>query len=499
MPQTKATTYDKTPERKNNLQNQPSTQTTYDKSSVKPQIKNTPYSISSYNNVKPKINIKNQLYGLGNITPYNTNKMQNSFQTSTSTYSKNTPQSQGQTLQTQSRTMQSIYDKNKTAYEPKKPISKYDIKKYTSLTNTELKTRGKDEKNKPSYVKRFDFDDNYDKKIKLKDYKKQTSSYDKKKPKIKGELLIFVKKFERPDNIVRLDVSVERKRKDSEKATRTPEVREHQRIYSSKKTKKQIYDSDGKPLTNTRRLDDSTEKKSKKPEGQRLQNYSRLETSEEKKKKDYRPIRETSPRKYEKIDSSKKERKQNYDSQGRPIGTEGRINTSTEKNNEYVKKLNYDENLIKDRYNIPQKTKTEIGKLKTKPVFNINLQKGLKVDRQKPSYDIYNQSQKEKEKEKDKDKSKQFTTYKKPKEQKSFIQYNKPKIDYNKPSSNYNNYPSTTTQKKQSKLIKTQTQTQLKPKKYHFNQDYEQKSKTNISGYQKPQKYGKGIANHKKD
>ena len=486
MPQTKAPTYDKTPQRKKNLQNQPQKRTTYDKSSLKSQIKNTPYK-----NGKPQINTKNQLYGLDNMTPYNTNKMQNSLQTS---YNKNKPpQSQEQTIQTQSRTTQSIYDKNQTVYEPKKPISKYDIKKYTSLTNTVLKTRGKDGENKPSYVKRFDFDDKYDKEIKLKDYKKPTSSYDKKKPKIKGELLIFEKRFERPDNLVRLDVSVERKRTDSEKATRTPGPREHQRIYSSKKKKKQIYDSDGKPLTNTRRLNDSTEKKSKKPEGQRLPNYSRLETSEEKNKKDYRSVREASPRKNERIISNKNNRKQNYDKQGRPISKVERLNTSTEKNNEYVKKLDFNENILKDRYNIPQKTKTEVGKLKTKPASKIYLKKGLKDDKQKPSYDIYNQSQKEKEKGKDKDKSKQYTTYQKPKEQKSFIQYNQQKTDYNKPSSNYNNYPASTTQKKQTKLIKTKTQAQLKPKKYQFNQDYEQKSKTNISGYQKPQKYGKGI------
>ena len=186
MPQTKAPTYDKTPQGKKKLQNQPSMKAKYDQSSLKPQIKNTPYDISSYKNGKQQINIKNQLYGLDNITPHNTNILQKSLQTSTSTYNKNTPsQSQGQTLQTQSRTVQSIYDKNQTAYGQKKPISKYDIKKYTSLTNTELKTRGKDGENKPSYVKRFDFDDKYDKEIKLKYYKKPTSSYDKKKPKIK--------------------------------------------------------------------------------------------------------------------------------------------------------------------------------------------------------------------------------------------------------------------------------------------------------------------------
>jgi len=493
MPQAKAPKYDKTPQGKKKLQNQPSMKSAYDQSSLKPQIKNTPYDISSYKNGKQQINIKKQLYGLDNITPYNTNKLLNSLQTSTSTYNKNTlSQSQGQTLQTQSREIQSIFEKNQTAYGQKRPISKYDIKKYTSLTNTELKTRGKDGENRPSYVKRFDFDDKTDKEIKLKDYKKPTSSYDKKKPKIKGELLIFEKRLERPDNLVRLEVSVERKRTDSEKATRTPGVREHQRIYSSKKKKKQVYDSEGKPLTNTRRLNDSAEKKSKKPEGQRLPNYSRLETSEDKKKNDYRPVRETSPRENERINSNKKDRKPNYDSQGRPISNAERLNVSAEKNKEYVKKLDFNENINKNKYNIPQKTKTETGKLKTKPISNIYLQKGLKTDNQKPSNDIYNQSQKEKPK--DKDINKQYTIYQKPKEQKSFTQYNQQKTDYNKPSSNYNNYPSLITQKKQPKLIKTQTQTQLKPKKYQFNQDYEQKSKTNISGYQKPQKYGKGIA-----
>ena len=480
MPQTKAPTYDKTPQGKNKLQNQ----TTYGKTSIKPQTKNTQYDISSYKNGKPLINIKSQLYGFDNITPYNTNKLQNSIQTLTSTYNKNKqPQTQGQTLQTQSMTTQSLYEKNRTAYGQKKPISKYNI-------NSDLKTRGKDGEYKPSYVKRFDFDDNYDKKIKLKDYKKPTLSYDKKKPKIKGELLIFEKKLE--NNLVRLEVSVERKRADSEKGTRTPEERKHQKIYSSKKKKKQVYDSEGKPLTNTKRLDDSAEKKSKKPEGKRLPNYSRLETSNEKKKEDYRSIRETSPRKHEKISSNKKERKPNYDSQGRPISNVGRLNASTEKNNEYVKKFNYDENIIKNKYNIPQKTKTETGKLKTKPASNIYLQKGLKADMQKPSYDIYSQSQREKVK--DIDKSKENTIYQKTKDQKSFIQ-SKPKTDYNIPSTNYNNYPSSNiAQKKQTKLNKTHTQTQLKPKKYQFNQNYEQKSKTNISGYQKPQKYGKGIA-----
>ena len=86
---------------------------------------------------------------------------------------------------------------------------------------------------------------------------------------------------DRPKNLGRLEVSVERKKK--EKIERKPEDRINVRLCSSKKKKKPILDEKGQPIPNTSRINIDTSKKKEKKE--RLENRSRLEVSVERKKK----------------------------------------------------------------------------------------------------------------------------------------------------------------------------------------------------------------------
>ena len=165
--------------------------------------------------------------------------------------------------------------------------------------------------------------------------KKRKLSYDKDgKPLTNtARLNVSTEKKKQPkprlDNIGRLEISVEKKKK---KVERKPGSRKHDRIHSSKKKRKLSYDKDGKPLTNTARLNVSTEKK-KEPK-QRLDNYSRLEVSVEGKEKKERLERKTGPRKHDRIHSSKKKRKMSYDKDGKPLTNTARLNVSTEKKKE---------------------------------------------------------------------------------------------------------------------------------------------------------------------
>jgi hypothetical protein len=86
---------------------------------------------------------------------------------------------------------------------------------------------------------------------------------------------------DRPKNLVRLEVSVGKKNK--EKIERKPEPRQYVRVTSSKKKRKVSLDKNGKPLTNTSRVNIDTSKK-KSPKD-RMDNISRLDISAKKKKK----------------------------------------------------------------------------------------------------------------------------------------------------------------------------------------------------------------------
>ena len=132
---------------------------------------------------------------------------------------------------------------------------------------------------------------------------------------------------DRPNNLGRLEVSVERKKK--EKIERKPEDRIYVRLCSSKKKKKPILDEKGQPIPNTSRININTSKK-KEPK-ERLENRSRLEISVERKKKKVQ--RKTKSRSHERVFSSKKKRKVILDEYGKPITNTSKkyVNTSKKK------------------------------------------------------------------------------------------------------------------------------------------------------------------------
>ena len=127
---------------------------------------------------------------------------------------------------------------------------------------------------------------------------------------------------DRPKNLVRLEISVERKSKN--KHERKPESRKHERIHSSKKKRKVSLDKYGKPLTNTSRvnIDTSTKKQTK----DRIENRSRLEVSVGKKEK--KEGRKPSSRQHKRYSSEKKKRI-SVDSQGKPLTNTSRLNVDT--------------------------------------------------------------------------------------------------------------------------------------------------------------------------
>ena len=164
----------------------------------------------------------------------------------------------------------------------------------------------------------------------------------------------------RLDNFSRLEVSVEGKKKKS--IERVPGPRNHDRIHSSKKKRKVSLDKDGKPLTNTARLNVSTERK--KAPRERLENFSRLEISVEGKKKKERIEREIGPRKHDRVLSSKKKRKTSYDSEGNPLTNTSRLKVGYEKNElKYIEKDEYeqDHNKYRQRYDSFNKGDSEFA------------------------------------------------------------------------------------------------------------------------------------------
>ena len=140
----------------------------------------------------------------------------------------------------------------------------------------------------------------------------------------------YIKSFvvqDRPNNLERLEVSAERKTKEKKEVKIEP--RRNIRLYSNEKKRLVSLDKDGKPLTNTARINVSTEKK--KGPRVRLNNIARFERSEEKKQK--KSIgRKVEPRINERIPSVKK-RKITLDKDGKPLANTSRknIDTSTKK------------------------------------------------------------------------------------------------------------------------------------------------------------------------
>ena len=137
-------------------------------------------------------------------------------------------------------------------------------------------------------------------------------------------------KKERLENRVSVEISVGKKKKIE---GRKPESRKHSRIHSSKKKRVSV-DSEGKPLTNTRRLNVDTSKKKEKRE--RLENRKSIEISVGKKEK--KPSKEVKPRRHSKIHSSKK-RKSLVDEYGKPIANTSRINIDTSSKKEKKERL----------------------------------------------------------------------------------------------------------------------------------------------------------------
>ena len=139
---------------------------------------------------------------------------------------------------------------------------------------------------------------------------------------------------DRPNNLGRLEVSVERKKK--EKIERKPEDRIYVRLCSSKKKKKPILDEKGQPIPNTSRINIDTSKKKEKKE--RLENRSRLEVSVERKKKE-KIHRKSRSRTHERLCSSKKRKGPALDKNGQPIPNTSRININTSKKKEPKERL----------------------------------------------------------------------------------------------------------------------------------------------------------------
>ena len=139
---------------------------------------------------------------------------------------------------------------------------------------------------------------------------------------------------DRPKNLVRLEVSVEKKKKTS--IERKPEPRQHDRVTSSKKKRKVSLDKYGKPITNTSRVNIDTSKK--KAPKERLDNISRLEISAEKKKKTSIE-RKPEHRQHERVTSSKKKRKVSLDKYGKPLTNISRLDINTSKKKEQKERM----------------------------------------------------------------------------------------------------------------------------------------------------------------
>ena len=364
-----------------------------------------------------------------------------------------------QSYKTQSKIMKTTYDinNNKQNYAQYKPQIQNDIKKYSSytdkkpLTNTKNMMDKETQNQKQNYVKKFD----------LNDYINHRA-HDKKKSSslTKGELHISEKRLERPENLVRLEVSVERINTDRELSERKPELRKHERIYSSKKKKRQNYDSEGKPLTNIMRLDDSVERKNKKNNEPRLPNFSRYEDYNIKREKDNEEIRRPIvPRLNEILTSGKKKRKEFFVNEVKAIDNVGRINVNKEKNKANAEKPNYVQNKDNKQYITIQKAKNDQNELKTKYNSGKYLPKESNPNKRQ-KYDSESSLK------------------------------NKISSDINNKRTAYVNPSTNIETAKQITLSRAQTtKTLFISQNNQINRGYHQQSKTNITDYPKPQNY----------
>ena len=128
---------------------------------------------------------------------------------------------------------------------------------------------------------------------------------------------------ERLENRARREISVKKKK---EIVGRKVGPRKHSRSISTKKRKITL-DKDGKPLTNTKRINIDTSKK-KEPR-ERLENRARREISVGSKKKE-KIGRKVSPRKNVRIQSIKK-KKLSLDKDGKPLPNTSRLKINTSK------------------------------------------------------------------------------------------------------------------------------------------------------------------------
>jgi len=300
------------------------------KGESKPQIKN------KTNQYEPKIIQQNIQRTKNNKTPfikYN--------QEVPSLYSKNR-YSQNQ-----------IYDKTKLQQQKQIQISKYNSKNQPSTTiqntiytrnphnseinskipKTSYKTQGEYMRNNSQIKPHTTYDKNKTKQpqgqekpkyysVNKERIRKPGSSYD-------TELIIHEHLLERPYNLVRLEINVEKKKVDRDLSMKEIEPRKHETIISLKK-RTQSYDNGGKNLNNTKRLNDSVEKKKEKPDRPRLSNYVRVNLTPEKHKEE-RPMRQPGTRKHEVLCSSKKKRRQSFDKDGNPLTNTIRVNDNQEK------------------------------------------------------------------------------------------------------------------------------------------------------------------------
>ena len=170
---------------------------------------------------------------------------------------------------------------------------------------------------------------------------------------------------DRPKNLVRLEVSVEKKNK--EKNEKKPEARKPVRITSNKKKREVSLDKYGKPITNTSRVNIDTS--TKKAPKERLENRSSLDISVGKKKP--RPERKTSSRKHT-IYSSEKKKKRSVDSKGKPLTNIARLNidTSTKK-------------APKERLENRSRLEISVGKKKPRPQKKTSSRKHKKYSSEK--------------------------------------------------------------------------------------------------------------------
>ena len=248
-----------------------------------------------------------------------------------------------------------IYDKTKLQQQKQLQISKYDSKKQPSTTiqntiytrnphnseinskfpKTNYKTQGEYLRNNSQIKPQTTYDKNKQRQPQGRELPKYHSTQKERirKPgsSYDTELIIHEHLLERPTNLVRLEISVEKKKVDRDLSMKEIEPRKHETIISLKK-RTQSYDT-GKLLNNTKRLNDSVEQKKEKPDRPKLSNYVRVNLTPEKRKEE-KPIRQPGTRKHEVLCSSKKKNRQNFDKDGNPLTNTIRVNDNQEKKKE---------------------------------------------------------------------------------------------------------------------------------------------------------------------